>query len=586
LALLTTDNFFFIRLRETTDSFMNGGQKMHIAAMILATWFFTGCEDIPYKEPGSTLNLDGDTAKNAVPVEIVERENADTKHAPSIVEAAGRNAVEIEDVDSDSRSRSRRHDRSDDPAPPYLPPAVEEEARNLSMPKIEIALPLNNSLVADKWLEVKGSIDHPELIRSISVRCKGQSETNNLIDREKSINSAENNFGVIFDDLPDGDYGLTVTFVGADGIEHLLPELKVSIDGTPPKILGAFDGIVQRAYLQETTAFKQYFIDDGSNPRYEIAPIGEAAPLKFETIPTISRWITLVSDDKTAPIYAFKINDADVAEIEYDIDLECASFDEVSREAIKGDDGTYEIKIIPSTSDLDLDDKKFCLSIWATDLAGNKGNHQAEFIWKIVVPPMALDMNAASYNANHRRDDISWADLPARQLFRDTLPIALKRDLVVGHTIISNPFSSPVAIKLEMKKPLYLKVNSRHYSVPANNVFIQYFAYDLTKNEIGLEKPVDSSFAIVDGNETLVAQFVLARDFPLTGVRHPKRSFWRSFSLDVGFSKSRSSHVTVDGLSLITRNSVDGLLSSEFVVPWGENHEVRKKVVSRERGRR
>jgi hypothetical protein len=293
-----------------------------------------------------------------------------------------------------------------------------------------------------------------------------------------------------------------------------------------------------------------------------------------------------VLDEKTAPTYVFKIGDSDVAEVKYAIDLECASIERASHDAIKKGEGRYEIKIIPSTSDLDLEEKKFCLSIWATDLAGNKANHQVEFIWKITIPPVALDMNAARYESSRRRDDISWVDLPVRHLFRDTIPISLKEELVVGHTIISNPFSSPLAIKLEMKKPLYLKVSSRHYSVPANIFDIQYFAYDLAKNEIGLEKPVEGNFAIIDGNETLVAKFILARDFPLTGIRHPKQSFWRSFSLDIGFLKSINNEPIVDGLSLIIRDSVAGLLSSEFVVQWGDDHEVRRKAALRERGRR
>jgi hypothetical protein len=41
-------------------------------------------------------------------------------------------------------------------------------------------------------------------------------------------------------------------------------------------------------------------------------------------------------------------------------------------------------------------------------LVGNKAHHQAEFIWKIVVPAVALDMNAARYEASRRRDDVSW----------------------------------------------------------------------------------------------------------------------------------------------------------------------------------
>jgi hypothetical protein len=159
-----------------------------------------------------------------------------------------------------------------------------------------------------------------------------------------------------------------------------------------------------------------------------------------------------------------------------------------------------------------------------------------------------------------------------RQLFRDSTPIALKKNLEVGHTIISNPFSSTLAIKLKMNKSLSLNVCQQHYNIPASNVVIKYFSYDLTKNEIGLEKPVNDNFILIDGNETLVAKFILARDFPLPGIRHPKGSFWRSFSLEVGFSKSRNSESMVDGLSIITRDSA-GSLSNEFVVPWGEEHD-------------
>jgi hypothetical protein len=225
--------------------------------------------------------------------------------------------------------------------------------------------------------------------------------------------------------------------------------------------------------------------------------------------------------------------------------------------------------------------KSYCLSIWAADRAGNLSNHKVEFIWKVIVPPLSLDMNVERYKASRREDDLSWIGPPVWELFRNHNPIALKKDLVIGHVIMSNPFSSSLSSRLELKKGMELKLNRQLYQIPENIIDIKYFAYDLDKNEVGEEMSLNDDSVMLKAHKAMIAKFILAKELPITGVKNPDDVFWRSFSLEIGFVKAGNDRPVVDGLTLITRDSGTGTLSSEFVVPWGSEHAVRRRVASR-----
>ena len=55
------------------------------------------------------------------------------------------------------------------------------------------------------------------------------------------------------------------------------------------------------------------------------------------------------------------------------------------------------------------------------------------------------------HTAHAREDDISWVGPPVWKLFRNRSPIALKKDLVIGHVIMSNPFPSPILRNWSLK---------------------------------------------------------------------------------------------------------------------------------------
>lgn len=105
-----------------------------------------------------------------------------------------------------------------------------------------------------------------------------------------------------------------------------------------------------------------------------------------------------INDEATAPSYLIQVSDIN-ARVKYSLSYECKSVEHADTEATRQVDGIYEIKITQSAADFDLSrdseeyarGKSYCLSIWAIDQAGNTSSHQVEFIWKVIMPPVALD---------------------------------------------------------------------------------------------------------------------------------------------------------------------------------------------------
>lgn len=376
--------------------------------------------------------------------------------------------------------------------------------------------------------------------------------------------------------------------------ELALPKIDIpsaAKDNQAPKILGMADGVQQKPYVQETKDYRQRFVDDKKQPHYEIEPVGDAVVLDFNRIPTIYRWYTHIDDEKTAPSYLFNVvDDDDVAKVRFAISYECRQLDSADREAVKNESGTYEIKIIQSKSDFDLTrdseenarGKTHCLSIWASDQSGNASNLKIEFIWKLVMPALAIEVNAGRYKAHHRENDISWVGPPVWNLFRGREPITLKKDLVVAHAIIANPFSLPLSVNVQLKKSLALKLNGRQYQIPEGTLDIKYFAYDLSNNEVGEEKTKSIDAFVVNGHEAVVAEFVLAEAFPISDVRNPDDKFWQTFSLELGFAKLGKSNPMVDGLNIVIRDPGISNLSREFPAAWGDDHHIRRRAAPRQ----
>lgn len=454
-------------------------------------------------------------------------------------------------------------------------------------PVVEIISPSSNGFVNSSALSVAGKITNARLIHEIVVSFHGTGEANHefIVSTKAAVHVERNEWTVTLSDhLPPGPYAFDVLVKDIYGNEKTMPARELVIDNEPPTILGALDGVTQDSYIQETVNFRQRIVDTETTPHYVIEPVGEATPLDWEARPVIHRWHARVNDEATAPRYVFKaMDDNSLKQVRYGIDTTCVDADNASKITVAENDH-YEIRFIQSAANVDLTMpwQKLCLSIWAFDEAGNIASHVVEFSWKPVASPLALDMNAARYKAHHREDDISWVGPPVWKLFRGNDPIALKKDLVIGHLIIANLFPTPASIKLKLDKSLMLKIGANGYTVDSRIVDIKYYAYDLAVNEIGVEKTLSDGTAIINGSETIVAKFILAKELPLLNIRHPDDNFWQRFSLELGFSKSGSANPFVDGLSVIIRDPGVGTILNEQAVPWGDNHDIRRRIAPRQ----
>lgn len=450
------------------------------------------------------------------------------------------------------------------------------------VPDLDIIWPGSEQFLAQDHIRISGTLNNAKDIREVQASFHGVDTNNHHLKGNVKVivKNDETKWEIsLGEKLIDGEYALELLAIDIHGNERHFPTRNLIIDKQAPIIMGALDGIAQNIYTQETRNYHQQFIDTDGNPRYVIEPIGEASAINWQKTPTIYRWLTKVNDRSTAPSYSIEVSDiTKLKQVQYKLSAKCASLNEADTIATSKNN-KYEIRFTQDATDIDLtqNSEKFCLSIWAIDQAGNASNHKVEFFWKVIASPLGLDANAARYRASMREDDISWVGPPVWKLFRNRKPMALKKDLVIAHVIISNPFAAPLSAKLELSKSLELKISKMPYFIPANNVDIRYFAYDLIKNEVGVEKTLNDGSTIIRDGETIVAKFILAKEAALNDIENPDDRFWQNFSLRVGFSKIGHDKPMIDGLKLITRDSETGTISAEFVVPWGDGHNVRRR---------
>ena len=156
----------------------------------------------------------------------------------------------------------------------------------------------------------------------------------------------------------------------------------------------------------------------------------------------------------------------------------------------------------------------------------------------------------------------------------------LKKNLVIGHALLINPYSMPISSILMLKKPMYFKLNHMHNIIPQNLVTIKYYAYDLEKDKIGNNITQGDGSVIIKSKEAVLAKIILMQDFELSPFKK-ESDFWQTARIEVGFSKIGIEKPSVDGLMLSMMDASTGKVLNEFSVPWGDNHLVRKRTSSR-----
>ncbi|MGH7249926.1 MAG: hypothetical protein ACREGC_03045, partial [Minisyncoccia bacterium] len=242
-------------------------------------------------------------------------------------------------------------------------------------PVLELRAPTENAYLSHKHIPIKGFISNPKLVQTLQVKYRGISDANATIHGTKDVlvKSEQNDWSLdVGNDLMEGDYVIHVTLRDIHGKEQSLPEVKITIDQHAPEILGAIDGVAQVPYRQETVHYRQKLLDEKGVVRYEIEPTEDPASLKYSQVPMIYRWLTRISDEKTAPTYTIKLADeSEDVLVKYSLSYDCKPFENATKEAQPKEDGTYEIKIAQSAADFDLScnseenarSKSYCLNI-------------------------------------------------------------------------------------------------------------------------------------------------------------------------------------------------------------------------------
>jgi len=454
-------------------------------------------------------------------------------------------------------------------------------------PAVEIVKPMPNGYIDTSFIEVIGKIQNPQAVESIEYKIRGIDEKNegSKISSRAVVDKDTGKWdGTSGQNMKAGRYSLELLVTDIYGNKKSLEPHFFVVDIEAPGIMGPAEGVPQKPYLQETLNYHQRFVDDVEKPRYVVEPAGEALPISWSKTPTIQRWSTRLDDARTSPVYTVRASDDNkIKELRYSLGAKCASLRESHRVAELQND-RYEIILTQSMADVDLSrssqNSKYCLSIWAVDQAGHATNHTSEFFWKVLTPPMSIDMNSHRYKAHRSDDDITSINRTTSMVILEGNPLRVGGNVVVGHAIIANPHSVAMSSALLFQKPMYVKINANYYIIPQNMMKIKYFEYDLAKDRVGREiTRMDGSIVLKSDNVAL-AKFILLQDFAFSYAARDA-TFWRDFRMEVGFTKSVMDKSAVDGLLLAMRDVSTGKALSEFIVPWGDNHYLRKRTASR-----
>jgi len=453
-------------------------------------------------------------------------------------------------------------------------------------PEVQIIKPALSGYVDMEFIEVAGKVLNPDIVANIEYKIRGLDEKNEgskassraIIDEKTG-----NWYGTVNQNMPAGRYTLDLVITDIYGNQKNLEPHFFTLDFEEPTIMGAGEGVLQTPYLQETMNYNQRFIDDPKNPRYIVEPAGAALPISWSRGPTIQRWSTRLDDARNAPIYTFRAKDDNkIKELRYSLGSTCSSLKESFRVATLLED-RYDIPFIQSNADVDLSrdsvknssNQKYCLSIWAIDQAGHATNHTVEFNWKVIAPPVSIDMNSSRYKSNRSDDDITSINKVNSMIILEGKHLRLGGNIVVGHAIITNPHAIPVSTLLALKKPMYFKLNEHAYYIPQNMIQIKYFAYDLAQNKVGSEITRMDGSIMLKTDEAVLAKFVL--------FQYPERkaNFWQNLRMEVGFNKPEMDKPIIDGLLLAMRDISTTRVLGEFSVSWGDNHHLRKRKSTR-----
>lgn len=234
---------------------------------------------------------------------------------------------------------------------------------------------------------------------------------------------------------------------------QLAPRLIV-VDRQPPTILGHRDGIAQGHFAQEHSTTSVYRSGIPGLPQFQFKANGTQSMIPWDSVPVIYRWASQLNDEKSAPSYSIQVeDDSGIKEVRWVHGTECLPLNQAKNIA-ELIDGKATLRLSSSTAKNELDaatneNQNRCLSVWAIDNAGNAKNHQVNFRWHTVAPPIVVDFNSPLYDPAQSSDDMAFHKNSVSDAYYLAERKVSKEGYVIAHAILHNPHSIDLDFKLE-----------------------------------------------------------------------------------------------------------------------------------------
>lgn len=334
-----------------------------------------------------------------------------------------------------------------------------------TVPVVEVTSPEAIFKTNGTLIEIRGNITGADIRELYAEVQKGSWNDSNESTKYFGV-ATDGKWGIRIENLnQELLYSYVIHAVDIYGNRSKLPARAILIDRTPPSIIGHREGLVQPFYAQERSNVRVLREGIPGMDGFEFKANGLKQKVAWENVPVFYRWAGHEADASTAPTYRVGISDigAGVKEVRYAHGVNCVESSGTKAVAIV-QDGNADLKIDAASSLDPLNNKSDsdrCLSVWATDGAGNSVGYNVSFKWKTVAPPLVFDLSSKVYEPSQHIDDMSYFNLNIDEVYNLSKNARDSDGYVVAHALVHNPHDIDLGILIDSASDpkLELKLN-------------------------------------------------------------------------------------------------------------------------------
>lgn len=375
-------------------------------------------------------------------------------------------------------------------------------------PAVKFISPENGTYFSGKTINFVGSFTEANKIKSIVISYKGLSSTN--INNTGSFNVPLSSKSDIWRaelgfDLPQGYYTVSLTVTDIFGNQETTIPREIEIDNEHPNIEQKMF-----SFANEITGYEQLYHNsnepssmDSVKPRYcAIVRDGDCGTqINSRKILTESRWSTELDDYERASLFGFRVTDnSRIKEVRYGINTTCVDWEQ-AKSIRQGPRDLYHVKIVQKYSLVNLlNDGEICLTVLASDFAGNISRHDKKIYWQAKIPPVSVHLNPAYFLKNRMNLSENVTD-----------DGYLRPNAEIGYAVLINQFNKPLTINLGLKKSIMIILsnnligNALVNKINPDDIYVEYFEYDFNTDKVG--EKLSLSKVVINEKSSIVAKF-------------------------------------------------------------------------------